>query len=75
MSATVIPFPGRRPRGNCARCGSILDDDPHDCDAALDTTRRLLWANGWRADDEELPEDVREMLRGWSPDDPPPEAA
>jgi hypothetical protein len=68
MSATVIPFPGRRPRGNCSRCGSILEDDPHDCDAALDATRRLLWANGWRADDDEL-------LRGWSPDDPPPGGA
>jgi hypothetical protein len=73
MSATIIPFPRRSDRGHSQRCGS--PGNPHNCDVELDATRRLLWANGWRAEDEDLPESAREMLRGWSPDDPPPEGA
>lgn len=64
----VIPFPDRRLRGNCERCGSILDGELHDCEAAIHFQRHILWANGHRDEDEGLPADVQAMLRGWSPE-------
>lgn len=75
MSATIIQFPARLGASNCRRCGSILEDEPHDCDASLDAVRQQLIANGWTADDPELPPHLQQLLRGGLPGDPPPEAA
>jgi hypothetical protein len=75
MSATIIPFPVRSVAGNCRRCGSILEGEPHDCDASLDALRQQLIANGCTAADPDLPPDLRRLLGGASPDDPAPEAA
>lgn len=76
--SNVIPFPTRRrvENWNCARCGSLLDDDPHNCDAALDAQRSILLANGWTADDPELPAHLQALIHKGPPsDEPPPEAA
>jgi hypothetical protein len=75
MSAKVIQFPGRHGAINCRRCGSILEDGSHDCDASLEAVRQQLIANGWTADDPDLPAHLRQLLRDGLPRDPPPEAA